>query len=81
MIGFLRDRPADVPTIVVRIDPVRRSIGLEDLAAMAGLSDGPDFLLVPTAEEPAELALTANEVTIRASLASANHVAFAQVPL
>lgn len=57
VLGFIRDRPAMRQQICVRINPLGRAIGLEDLAGIARLSKGPEYILIPKAEEPAELAL------------------------
>lgn len=59
VIAFLESRPAIRQQIAVRINPLGRAVGLEDLAALARLANGPDFIMVPKAEEPAELALAA----------------------
>ncbi|MET0269372.1 MAG: aldolase/citrate lyase family protein [Sphingomonas sp.] len=45
--------------VAVRINPLGRATGLEDLAAIAGQARAPDYILIPKAEEPAELALAA----------------------
>lgn len=60
VIGFLQSPPDIRQQIIVRINPLSRAVGLEDLAALAQLADGPDYLLIPKAEEPAELALVAH---------------------
>lgn len=59
VIAFLESRPAIRQQVIVRINPLGRAVGLEDLAALARLANGPDYLLIPKAEEPAELALVA----------------------
>jgi citrate lyase beta subunit len=59
VLAFLESRPAIRQRICVRINPLGRAVGLEDLAALARLPAGPDYVLVPKAEEPAELALAA----------------------
>ncbi|WCT75180.1 aldolase/citrate lyase family protein [Sphingomonas naphthae] len=59
VIAFLDSAPAIAQAIAVRINPLGRAVGLEDLAALARLSRAPDYILVPKAEEPAELALVA----------------------
>lgn len=43
--------------ICVRINPLRRRHGLEDLSALSGMSHGPDYILIPKSEDPSELAL------------------------
>lgn len=58
VLAFLEERPAERQTIV-RINPLGRAVGLEDLAALAQHPRGPDLILVPKAERPAELALAA----------------------
>ena len=45
--------------VAVRINPLSRAIGLMDLAMLAGLVRGPDHILIPKAEVPAEMALAA----------------------
>lgn len=57
--AFLDSRPDIRQKIAVRINPLGRAVGMEDLAALARLGNGPDFVMVPKAEEPAELALAA----------------------
>lgn len=57
--AFLESRPDIRQKIAVRINPLGRAVGMEDLARLARLSNGPDFVMVPKAEEPAELALAA----------------------
>jgi citrate lyase beta subunit len=59
VIAFLQDRSQVAQQVIVRINPLGRAVGLEDLAALAQLEAGPDLILVPKAEEPAELALAA----------------------
>lgn len=59
VIAFLETRPQISQQVIVRINPLGRAVGLEDLAALAQLKSGPDLVLVPKAEEPAELALAA----------------------
>lgn len=60
VIAFLESRPQIRQQVIVRINPLSRAVGLEDLAALAQLgAAGPDYLLVPKAEEPVELALAA----------------------
>lgn len=56
---FLETRSSISQKIAVRINPLGRAIGLEDLAALAKLSVKPDYVIIPKAEEPAELALAA----------------------
>ena len=59
VVAFLESRPAIGQQVIVRINPLGRAVGLEDLAALAQLGSGPDYLLIPKAEEPGELALVA----------------------
>lgn len=59
VLAFLRDRPATPARICVRINGLGRATGLEDLAALARSPAAPDYVLIPKAEEPAELALAA----------------------
>lgn len=59
VVEYLKSRPDAAQTLVVRINALGRAIGLEDLAALAQSPRGPDMILVPKAEEPAELALVA----------------------
>jgi len=59
VLEFLTAGPAIRQAVAVRINPLSRAFGLEDLAAIARLPTGPDYVLVPKAEEPAELALAA----------------------
>lgn len=59
VIAFLESRPAIRQEIAVRINPMGRAAGLEDLVALARLATGPDYVLIPKAEEPAQLALAA----------------------
>jgi citrate lyase beta subunit len=73
VLAFLESRPAIRQRICVRINPLGRAVGLEDLAALARHPAAPDYLLVPKAEEPAELALAARvleEAGSRARLAA-----------
>ncbi len=60
VVAFLKNRRDVQQKIAVRINPLQRVIGLEDLATLARLVDGPDYILIPKAEEPAELALAAH---------------------
>lgn len=59
VVAFLESRPAIGQQVIVRINPLSRAVGLEDLAALARLANGPDYVLIPKAEEPADLALAA----------------------
>lgn len=59
VLAFLESRPQIAQQVIVRVNPLGRAVGLEDLAALAKLKAGPDLILVPKAEEPAELALAA----------------------
>lgn len=51
--------PAERPIVAVRVNPLSRTAGLEDLTALARLACGPDHVLIPKAEEPEHLALAA----------------------
>ena len=55
VVAFLADRSGAAQQIIVRINPLNRICGLEDLAALAGLESGPDCVLVPKVEEPAHI--------------------------
>lgn len=55
VVSFLTARPDFHQKIVVRINPIGRACGMLDLAALAQLSGGPDIILLPKAEDPAEL--------------------------
>lgn len=59
VVGFLNDRPQIRQQIVVRINPLDRIWGLQDLAALASIARGADCLLVPKAEDPAQIAALA----------------------
>jgi (S)-citramalyl-CoA lyase len=65
VLSFLNDRPSISQKICVRINPLGRAYGIEDLAALARSDARPDYLLVPKAEEPAELALAARVLADR----------------
>ena len=56
VVQFLDSRPDIRQKVVVRINPLDWVVGLEDLAALASLSSGPDFVLVPKSQSAAELA-------------------------
>ena len=60
VIAYLESRPAVRPEIAVRINPLNRVAGLEDLCALARIRIGPTYVLIPKSEEPAELALAAS---------------------
>ncbi len=56
VVAFLAARPqAGQQRVGVRINPISRVHGLEDLAAIARVSTGPDLLLLPKAESPAQI--------------------------
>lgn len=55
LVAFLNSRPQISQQIVVRINPMSRVCGLNDLAALAVGENAPDILLVPKVEEPAQL--------------------------
>lgn len=60
VVAFLDSRPAIGQQIAVRINPLRRAVGLADLATLARLARGPDIILIPKAEEPGDMALVAD---------------------
>ena len=60
VLGFLNTGASIRQQITVRINPLRRAVGLEDLAALARTERAPDFILVPKAEDVSELALVAH---------------------
>jgi citrate lyase beta subunit len=57
--AYLQERAPGAQQVAVRINPLGRAVGLEDLAALAKLARSPDYILVPKAENPAELTLAA----------------------
>jgi citrate lyase beta subunit len=57
VLAFLAARGSAAPQVAVRINPLGRTVGLEDLAALARAPGAPDYIVVPKAEEPVELAL------------------------
>lgn len=57
--AFLESAAPARQTIAVRINALARVSGLEDLAVLARLKRGPDLVMLPKAEAPAELALAA----------------------
>jgi citrate lyase beta subunit len=59
VLTFLAARAPAAPQVAVRINPLGRTVGLEDLAALARAPVAPDYVVVPKAEEPVELALAA----------------------
>lgn len=59
VVAFLNSRPQVSQQIVVRINPLTRVCGLHDLATLAALENGPDILLLPKAEEPADIVAVA----------------------
>jgi citrate lyase beta subunit len=46
--------------IAVRINPLRRAIGLEDLVALARLARSPDYILLPKVEGDADLVIASD---------------------
>ena len=56
VVEFLARRPTVTQTIVVRINPLDQLWGLEDLAALAALEQGPAVILLPKVEEPGQVA-------------------------
>jgi citrate lyase beta subunit len=82
VVEFLTSRPQIRQQTVVRINPLNRVSGLEDLAAMASVQNGPDCILLPKVEEPWHLLAPAlvlgdagRETRIAALLESARGVA------
>lgn len=59
VLEFLRNPGAVRQKIAVRINPLDRAVGLEDLAALARLGPALAYVVIPKAEEPAELLLAA----------------------
>lgn len=57
VLHFLADRGVVQQQICVRINPLDRAIGLADLSAVALAARGPELVMIPKAEQPAELAL------------------------
>jgi citrate lyase beta subunit len=85
VLAFAASRPPQGPQIAVRINPLGRAAGLEDLAAVARPGAGVDYVVTPKSEEPAELALAArvladggSEARLVALVESARGVACAQ---
>lgn len=60
---FLETAPAIGQRIAVRINPLRRAIGLEDLVALARLARAPDYILLPKAEGSADLVIASDILT------------------
>lgn len=58
VVAYLGRQPTP-QNLTVRINPLSCATGMEDLVAFARLERGPDMLLMPKSEEPAELALAA----------------------
>ncbi|MBB4858359.1 citrate lyase beta subunit [Novosphingobium chloroacetimidivorans] len=54
---FLSDRGAVRQQVTVRINPLSTVAGLLDLAMIAGLSSGPEFILLPKAESAEQVRL------------------------
>lgn len=57
--AFLSDRGGARQSIAVRINPLGQATGLEDLAALAQLGSGPDYIVVPKVEQAGDLVLAA----------------------
>lgn len=55
--AFLTERPALRQKLVVRVNPLSRVCGLEDVAMLAMLAAGADYLLLPKVEGPDDCAL------------------------
>ncbi|MCX7283677.1 MAG: aldolase/citrate lyase family protein [Novosphingobium sp.] len=56
VVDFLASRPKVAQALVVRINPLDQVHGLDDLAVLARLEHGPDFILVPKVEEAGQIA-------------------------
>lgn len=60
VLSYVRESLAQDVKIAVRINPPDRVTGLDDLSALARLGDqGPDYIVIPKAEDARELALAA----------------------
>lgn len=57
--AFLSDRQGVAQPVTVRINPLSRPCGLLDLAMLATAASSPDYILLPKAETPAQIALMA----------------------
>lgn len=82
VVAFLTDRPHIRQQIIIRINPISRVCGLEDLVALASLKDGPHCLLLPKVEGAEQLVAVArilddagSSTTIAALVESARGVA------
>lgn len=60
VLSFLNGCPDIGQQIVVRINPISKVFGMEDLVALAKLTNPPDYLLIPKAEEPAQIKAVAD---------------------
>jgi len=69
VIAFLDTGPDIHPAVAVRINPLTCCTGLEDLVALSRLTRGPDFIVIPKAENPAHLELAGNVLNDAGSLA------------
>ena len=69
VVAYLASRPQIRQQIIVRINPLNRICGLEDLAALAALENGPDCLLLPKAEEAPQISAIARVLDDAGSLA------------
>lgn len=63
VLAFLKQRARGSTRIVVRINSVRRRVGIEDLIALTGSEQAPDYILLPKVEEPADLGMVADVMT------------------
>ncbi|WP_336974216.1 HpcH/HpaI aldolase/citrate lyase family protein [Sphingobium aromaticiconvertens] len=61
--AFLETVPVIRQRIAVRINSLRRAIGLEDLIALARLANAPDYILLPKAEDDADFVIAADILT------------------
>lgn len=58
--AFLAGRQGVTQQLTVRINPLSRACGLLDLAMLATAAAGPDYILLPKAETPAQIAMMAH---------------------
>ncbi len=63
VLAFLKQRARGSTRIVVRINSIRRRVGIEDLIALTGAEQAPDYILLPKVEEPADLGMVADVMT------------------
>lgn len=63
VLAFLKQRARGTTRIVIRINSIRRRVGIEDLIALTGAEQAPDYILLPKVEEPAGLGMVADVMT------------------